>query len=73
MSQKIKDISITGGPAFPVAEKNSTTPWVWDGLSKRDYFAAAALTGLLADGASIESVPRWAYEIADEMLEEREK
>ncbi len=68
-----------GGPAFPTTESkrvgeiaiSSTT----NGLSQRDFFAAAALTGLLARGmqgydgnnralcASFE-----AYEIADSMI-----
>ena len=39
------------------------------GLSLRDYFAAAALTGLLArSGFSEGTTASWAYEYADAML-----
>jgi hypothetical protein len=61
-----------GGPAFPGEHWNQT----WGpGMSLRDYFAAAALTGQIADGTAkgpeIES--RWAYQYADAMLAERAK
>jgi hypothetical protein len=66
-----------GGPAFPLK--------TWDGhftgMSLRDYFAAAALTGLLADsrGASVSGealavkLGEAAYLAADAMLKERSK
>jgi len=44
------------------------------GMSLRDYFAAAALQGLLADHTvemDTSEYARWSYELADEMLEER--
>lgn len=44
-------------------------------LSVHDYFAAAALTGLLADSSrdvSAEEYTRIAYNIADFMMEQRE-
>lgn len=43
-------------------------------LSLRDKFAAAALTGVLAnegEGASLSGTCQWAYRIADAMLRER--
>ena len=39
----------------------------------RDEFAAAALTGLLANGTTEPGVARIAYDIADEMIAERRK
>jgi hypothetical protein len=67
----------TGGPAFPCSEPNSEQ----HGMSLRDYFAAAALTGLLADsrGASVSGealavkLGEAAYLAADAMLKERSK
>jgi hypothetical protein len=54
-------------------------PWTEDdgsqntGMTLRDYFAAKALTGIIAGSPG--SVPQWlasrAYEIADAMLAER--
>ena len=44
-------------------------------MTLRDYFAAAALTGLLAhdpEDGSFEDFARWAYRDADEMLIARE-
>lgn len=38
-----------GGTAFPYGQKNVTARYS-EGLSMRDYFAAAALQGLLASG-----------------------
>jgi hypothetical protein len=43
-----------------------------DHITLRDFFAAAALTGLLADGDRKTAVEN-AYAIADKMLLERER
>lgn len=43
------------------------------GMSLRDYFAAAALTGYLARGGNPENCAGWAYNFADAMLAERDK
>jgi hypothetical protein len=43
-----------------------------DQITLRDYFAAAALTGLLSDGDRKTAVEN-AYAIADRMLLERER
>ena len=77
----------TGGPAFPrnhVPGSVTTdgegrqyhTPFMpaQEGMTLRDYFAAAALQGLLAstktaDGSAVVS----AYRVADAMLAERDK
>jgi hypothetical protein len=68
----------TGGPAFP---DGSTNPWgvpEKSGMTLRDYFAAAMVSsgtvfknGRPAD--TPEAVARQAYELADAMLEAREK
>lgn len=62
-----------GGPAFPI---NAGTP----GMTLRDYFAAAALTGLLASstprkdsGRFVIETSKSAYAMADAMLAQREK
>ena len=45
------------------------------GMTLRDYFAAAALTGLLAGNwqAYPDDVSAWAYSAADAMVERRNK
>jgi hypothetical protein len=74
-----------GGPAFPthVAQpyKNGTWCHELEGLSVRDYFAAAALpTAPMIDAESIsktgtelavKAIASWAYRVADAMLELR--
>ena len=71
-----------GGPAYPTHPDCPTSPAGWIGLSLRDYFAAAALTGLIAENAHEQSTGSWdlvsehcakAYEFSDAMLKEREK
>lgn len=43
-------------------------------ITLRDYFAAAALTGKLAAGATEpKSIVAWAYRYADAMIEERNR
>ena len=52
---------------------------ICDGLTKRDYFAAVALQGMLSSGiehylkAHVDSLACWAYEYADAMLEVGER
>ena len=43
------------------------------GMTLRDYFATAAMQGLIARGVGPESIPRLAYEYADKMLKERDE
>ena len=44
-----------------------------DGMTLRDYFAAAALQGnLIEPTASNDDVAKWAYSLADAMLKARE-
>lgn len=71
-----------GGPAFPRNTRKYQTHegWKFDpaqsGMSLRDYFAAAALQGMLADhetNPTPERAASLAYEFADAMLAERAK
>jgi hypothetical protein len=81
-----------GGPAFPIDLKNleeevshgfeGITTWPM-GMSRRDYFAAAALSGGLEQGVEDEMSMGWwhspakiaerAYAIADAMLRQSSK
>lgn len=81
-----------GGNAFPVnvfrlAGGQMTGPYAEGGMSLRDYFAAQALTGWLADGAmqraisqmggnkavALDSIAAGCYEMADAILKARER
>jgi hypothetical protein len=75
------DIPNDGGPAYPVLHSIDGN-WVrepldkYSGMSLRDYFAAAALQGMLADTQFNEppfESSRIAYKYADAMLAERNK
>lgn len=75
-----------GGPAFPTDNEKQVghQTWHYEGMTLRDYFAAAALTGVMemiskgshqpspadkSGGASF--IARSTYEIADEMIRAR--
>jgi hypothetical protein len=75
----------TGGPAFPLNADTAINPVtdtrgvdISSGLTKRDYFAAAALTGICANSytpwspniADItdEQITKAAFDLADAML-----
>jgi len=68
-----------GGPAFPVhpdmASQLGCIPSASDaGMSLRDYFAAAALQGLLANSGHVAAANiyiKLSYDVADKMLEAR--
>ncbi len=64
-----------GGPAFPlISEDHRAIRHI--GLSLRDYFAAAALQGMLSDPNNCTALPEtamYAYRSADAMLIERAK
>jgi hypothetical protein len=72
-----------GGPAFPrpFSDNGGDTferyEMAQDGMSLRDFFAAAALTGLTSDpnvsAGKTKLVAEIAYRFADAMLVEREK
>jgi hypothetical protein len=64
-----------GGPAFPVGSGDMRDP---TGMTLRDYFAAAAMQGLLSrighDKINVHDVlAQRTYQIADAMLEAREE
>lgn len=64
-----------GGPAFPVA---TATYLQQSGMTLRDYFAAKAMQGFMANKANPmrfdpDGDAVWAYTIADAMLRERAK
>jgi hypothetical protein len=65
----------TGGPAFPCHPEIDNPKF--DGMTLRDYFAAKALQGMLAnpvegnDGMISKRLALWSYEIADAMLKVR--
>lgn len=67
MSEEIK----TGGPAFPIAYEDDVTRYVSHGLSMRDYFAAQAMSSLIAEEWAPKDCARQAYEFADAMLKAR--
>ena len=54
-------------PAFP--------DWIQNGMTLRDYFAAKAMQGIVADpdlGMGVAKVAEWAYAQADAMMKARE-
>lgn len=67
-----------GGPAFPVTTEHGSV-FPLPGISVRDYFAAAALQGVLMNyttekfGLTEQSVAEYAYSCADAMLIARAK
>lgn len=73
-----------GGPAFPVSTSNETdghqdgpNTWQFPGMTLRDYFAAAAMQGMVAQpesgGWPAEGIAKAAYQQADAMLKAREE
>lgn len=65
----------TGGPAFPYEERNGEGAPYKDyfGMTLRDYFAAKAMQPMVNEYDDFSHTARLAYEIADAMLEERNK
>ena len=64
-----------GGPAFPLQSIGPDFAPGYAGMTLRDYFAAKAMQGMLADseaGGSVEDFARNAYAMADAMLAARE-
>jgi len=67
-----------GGPAFPVRISSPEDGRLaTDGMSIRDYFAAAALVHWYTHGDDTNyqagKAAAWAYQLADAMIAEREK
>lgn len=70
----------TGGPAFPCGTGwDSQGQWIGgddEGMTLRDYFAAKAMQGLLADPnccLGTDKIAETSYILADAMLKERNK
>lgn len=60
-------------PAFPCVDKDKR---MWTGMNLRDYFALETLNGLIQHSGEIENIPyiaKYSYEVANAMLDEREK
>ena len=60
-----------GGPAFPFTDDDN---YCRQGMSLRDYFAAKAMQGLMADSnvcGTPDEIACAAYEIADAMIKAR--
>ena len=69
-----------GGPAFPFPDTHFSSGKVQygsNGMTLRDYFAAAALQGMCANHEALKKGTSWlvahAYNAADAMLAERNK
>jgi hypothetical protein len=64
-----------GGPVHPQETQNADgSVSVWCGMNLRDYFAAAALTGLLANASEVnDELAAEAFTAADAMLAARER
>lgn len=64
-------IETRGGPAFPSSFEDTN----YFGMSLRDYFAAAAMQGLMARIGAHEAhtIAHDAYIVADAMISERDK
>lgn len=63
-------------PAFPFTadcDENKPNQLINTGMTLRDYFAAAALTGFLAKGMPMMSAVNYSYEAADQMLIRRDQ
>jgi hypothetical protein len=65
----------TGGPAYPAPTTKPLENY-YPGMTLRDYFAAKALQGMLAEngGGALrnDKLAAYAYNLADEMLKARE-
>ena len=75
MSNQIND----GGPAFPSPPSQHSNGFysTGNGMTLRDYFAAAALQGLMAahtsGGCLVDDLyAKYAYDLADAMLKQRD-
>lgn len=67
-----------GGPAFPATEYFDEKPiGLYSGMTLRDWFAGQALIGLISavdiKYPKLTGYASRAYEVADAMLEQREK
>jgi hypothetical protein len=68
--------SNNGGPAFPSEiEMSDGTYWHEQGMTLRDWFAGQAIRAQWGNGQAMtaEQAAEFAYQLADAMLEAREK
>lgn len=67
-------VQMTNAPAFPVSYKWNKELRQYNGMTLRDYMAAQAMQGMLADPSTPEimDIAGAAYEVADAMLKARE-
>jgi hypothetical protein len=67
----MSDEPISGKPSFARIAIDSE---IFDRMTLRDYFAAAAMQGMLAagEGYSTTELCEYAYDVADEMLSRRD-
>jgi hypothetical protein len=56
--------------AFPVSFEDGS---VIHGMTLRDYFAAKAMQALIMRGITFQTTPVQAYQMADQMIKEREQ
>lgn len=59
--------------AFPVSYKVNGQVFYHTGMSLRDWFAGQAISGAATHEASNNKLAAWAYDLADEMMKERNK
>jgi hypothetical protein len=70
-----EDEKMNNPPAFPLHNHGTQTLGLhFTGMTLRDYFAAKAMQGILADPTTPEimDIANAAYEVADAMLKARE-
>lgn len=74
MSTDTRNMSDGGGPAYPVSWSMDGETVAVPGMTLRDYFAGQALANRYTDDErSAGKVAEWAYQVADAMLEERNR
>ena len=61
----------TGGPAFPTTKPLDSWGDPNQGMTLRDYFAAKAMQGLMDAAMPMPEIAQAAYQMADDMLKER--
>ena len=59
-------------PAFPLDIIYTQENERFNGMTLRDYFAAQAMQSMLNNSTHYESVAKYAYRMADEMMKARE-
>jgi hypothetical protein len=62
-------------PAFPCEVVRTNEGFIYEGMTLRDYFAAKAMQGIVADpdlAMGCDKIAEWAYTQADAMLKARD-